>query len=93
MVKAVTLNRKDFLQSNFASKQKALELIKQAMQHANESNDECLLAFVSDAYFSIAVFYNELELSVIYATYSIELHEKYFGVTELNQYHFVAEIM
>ena len=84
---------KDHLRSNRASKADALQLMKQAMQQASESNDEYLIAFVSRMYFSTAFLYDEVALSVMYSIYSIELYEKLFGSSEYPLYQFVGELM
>ena len=84
---------KDHLDYNKALKLPALQLMKEAMQQANESNDEYLIAFVSKFYFSMAFFYNETELSVMYSIYSIELYEKLFGLDTYPAYQFAAEMM
>jgi len=93
VIKVGSLVYKDQLRSNMASKAAALQLMKQAMQQASESNDEYLLAFVSRLYFSVAFFYNEVALSVMYSIYSIELYEKLFGSSEYPLYQFVGELM
>ncbi len=87
------LQYKDHLRSDRASKLPVLNLMKLAMQQASESNDEYLIAFVSKLYFSIASFYNETELSIMYSLYSIELYEKLFGTGSYPDYHFAAEQM
>ena len=92
-IKVSLLSYKDQLRSNKSSKADALQLMKQAMQQARESNDEYLLAFVSRIYFSTAFFYNEVELSVMYSIYSVELCEKLFGSSEYSFYQFVGELM
>ena len=88
-----SLMYKDHLRSNRASKADALQLMKQAMQQASESNDEYLIAFVSRMYFSAAFLYDEVALSVMYSIYSIELYEKLFGSSEYPLYQFVGELM
>ena len=92
-IKVSLLSYKDQLRSNKSSKADALQLMKQAMQQASESNDEYLIAFVSRIYFSAAFFYNEVELSVMYSIYSVELCEKLFGSSEYSFYQFVGELM
>ena len=91
--KVGSLVYKDHVRSNKASKADALQLIKQAMQQASESNDEYLIAFVSRMYFSTAFLYDEVALSVMYSIYSIELYEKLFGSREYPLYQFVGELM
>ena len=93
ILKAVALQYKDHLRSDRASKAVALQLMQQAMQQANESNDEHLIAFVSKTFFSIAFYYNETELAVMHAINSIELYEKLYGNTAYPAYHFVGEMM
>ena len=87
------LVHKDQLRPNKTSKADALQLMKEAMQQASESNDEYLIAFVSRLYFSVAFLYDEVALSVMYAIYSIELYEKLFGSSEYPLYQFVGELM
>ena len=91
--KAAFLQYQDNLHFDRASKLTVLNLMKQAMQQANESNDEYLIAFVSRLYFSMSSFYNETELSIMYCIYSIELYEKLFGTSSFPAYHFAAEQM
>ncbi len=93
LFKAAALNYKDHLRSDRASKSVALQLMKQSMEDANESNDEYLMAIVSQVYFSTASFYNETELAVMYSIRSIELHEKLFGSSTYPSYHFAGELM
>lgn len=93
ILRASSLSYIDHLRSNKASKADVLQLMKQAMQQASESNDEYLLAIVSRIYFSSAFFYNEVALSVMYSIYSIELYEKLFGSSEYPLYQFVGELM
>ena len=87
------LVHKDQVRLIKASKTEALQLMKQAMQLASESNDEYLIAFVSRLYFSVAFLYDEVALSVMYSIYSIELYEKLFGSSEYPLYQFVGELM
>ena len=47
--------------------------MKQAMQEANETNDEYLIAYTSSVYSYICGSYNEPDLSVMYAMLSAEL--------------------
>ena len=93
LLKLYTLTSNDVARSNKASQAAALQLLKQTMQEANESNDEYLMAWVSKAYFGAALFYNETELGVMYSIYSIELHEKLFGNIGYPSYHFAGELM
>ncbi len=88
-----SLTYEDHLYSNKTSKVPALQLMKLAMQQANESNDEYLVAFVSKFYFSLAFLYNETELSVMHCIYSIELYEKLFGPSAYPFYQFAGELM
>lgn len=93
IVKLSLLQLKDHLNGNKASKVPTLLLIKEAMQLANESQNEYLIANVSNLYFSIAFFYDEKELAVTYSIYSIELHERLVGIESYPNYHFVGELM
>ena len=94
ILKAIALQYKDHLRSaDKASKAAALQLMQQAMQQANESNDEHLIAFVSETFFALAFYYNETELAVMHAINSIELYEKLYGNTAFPAYHFVGEMM
>lgn len=91
--RSVLLQYKDHLRSDMASKLPVLNLMKLAMQQANESNDEYLISFVSSLYFSLASIYNETELSIMYCISSIELYEKLFGTGTYPAYHFAGEMM
>ena len=91
--RSVLLQYKDQLRSDMTSKLPVLNLMKLAMQQANESNDEYLISFVSSLYFSLASIYNETELSIMYCISSIELYEKLFGTGTYPAYHFAGEMM
>ena len=91
--RSVLLQYKDHLRSDMASKIPVLNLMKLSMHQANESNDEYLITFVSSLYFSLAIFYNETELSIMYSISSIELYEKLFGTGTYPAYHFAGEMI
>ena len=67
--------------------------MKEAMLYANETNDEYLVAYCRYMYFSVAIFYDELELSVMYGMYSEALYEKIFGGSTFHEYGALAEQM
>ena len=66
LLQASFLVRKIFLQNNQSAKGVVIKLMKEAMLYANETNDEYLVAYCSYMYFSVAIFYDELELYVMY---------------------------
>ena len=93
LIKAKSTYYKDYLRSDKASKQPVMQLLKTAMQQANEFNDEYLEAYTSLAYFSLSDYYKELELSIMYGMYSEELYVKLYGKNEFPIYEFLAEQM
>ena len=93
LLQASFLVRKNFLQNNQSAKGVVIKLMKEAMYYANETNDEYLVAYCSYMYFSVAIFYDELELSVMYGMYSEALYEKIFGGSTFHEYIALAEQM
>ena len=93
LFKIMGLCHKDYLRSDRASKTVVLQILKEAMREANETNDEYLIAKVSEIYFLSAQFYNEMDLAVIYGMYCLELDEKLFGNNYFLYYQYLAEQM
>jgi DNA-binding CsgD family transcriptional regulator len=90
---ASILTHKDQVRGDQASKTPVLQLLKEAMREANETNDEYLGAYASRRYFLLAMFYGETELAVMYGIYSAELYEKLFGSGAFAYYQFLGELM
>jgi DNA-binding CsgD family transcriptional regulator len=93
LLQAEALQHKDHVRSQYASKAMVMKLMKRAMQRANETDDDYLLAYASWVYSNVTLFYNEMDLSVTYAMYSTELNEQLFGTNEFPNYNFLAEQM
>ena len=69
------------------------QLLDDAMHAANETNDECLIAYISQVYYGVIIFFGDTELAVMYGVYSTELYEKNFGVSEYPPYNYLGELM
>jgi DNA-binding CsgD family transcriptional regulator len=93
LFQAAALYRKDVLQGSLASKEVVLKLMDKALEQANETNDKYLIAYTSWVYSFLAGLYQEMDLSIMYAMYSAELHEALFGTNEFPLYNFLAEQM
>ena len=74
-------------------KEKVKELMAEAIRVAYETNDEWLIAYIGQVYFSNMKFYDETALAVMYGLYSTELYEKNAGTSRFPSYEFLAELM
>ncbi|HTE30744.1 MAG TPA: tetratricopeptide repeat protein [Chryseolinea sp.] len=93
LFKARMLYRKDYMAAKQASSAAVIQLLNEGMHAANETNDEYLIAYISQSYSELMIYYKKTELAVMYGMYSSELYEKNFGVREFPYYTLLADLM
>ena len=74
-------------------KVKVKDWMDHAMHAAYETDDEFLIAYIAQSYYSLMIYFGDTELAMMYGMYSTELYEKNFGLCLYPPYNYLGEMM